>query len=573
MSTAQESSAPPEGGIILRRKKMRGGLGRTLLTAFLLLAIGPLSLVSLYAINRSSLENGRQQEELMLLQAQSIRHQIVIASQQLELSLLASNDENDTSTRWLFTTDGEIVEFTSEQPLPSWLDSEHFLTEWQVGGLPLALWVAAPLPSTNDNNKTVWQAQLLPLDSLLIRASSPSLRGARVYIQQDARVIPLLSDTPPLPQALIEELTEKQTDGIIYPSSEQQRLAILFSRTSLEDGLSLLLMLPSEDMQTGGENGAGNLAAALVAAALLAALGTTIAAAFITRRITRPLYDLTQAAVKIAQATKLKQRVQIRQDNELGILALAFNTMTDQLHDTLETLEERVAERTEALRQANAEIAERARRLELGAEIGTKLSRYHDLEELLSEGCAVIAKSFDYQDASILFLTYRNTYLPQASASQTQIAEQMLQSGQALFAEDYRSLALPLRVADNVLGALILTHKAHFEKDEQPHLQILADAFAVAIENARASEMERAALNKLEKIEKHRTEFLGEMSHELSTSLNAIIGFSQLMLREIEGPLTDVQRTDLTYINRNGTHLLSLLDGMLEVIDNERLES
>jgi hypothetical protein len=45
------------------------------------------------------------------------------------------------------------------------------------------------------------------------------------------------------------------------------------------------------------------------------------------------------------------------------------------------------------------------------------------------------------------------------------------------------------------------------------------------------------------------------------------------MLREIEGPLTDVQRTDLTYINRNGTHLLSLLDGMLELIDNERLES
>lgn len=530
MSRAQEGSTPPEGGIILRRKKMRGGLGRTLLTAFLLLAIGPLSLVSLYAINRSSQENRRQQEELMLLQAQSIRDQIVIASQELELSLMVPKDENDTSAQWLFTTDGELIEFISEQPLPSWLDSERSLTEQQVGGLPPALWVATPLPSTFDKDKRVWQAGLLPLDSLLIRAASPSLRGATVYIQQDERVIPLLPDTSPLPQSLIEELNQKRTDHIIYPSAKQQEVATLFSRISLEDGLSLLLMLPSEAFQPYTNDGAtGNFAAALVGAALLAALGTTIAAALVTRHITRPLYELTQAAVKLAQGD-LKQRVQIRQDNELGILALAFNTMTDQLHDTLETLEERVAERTEALHQANAEIAERARRLALGAEIGTKLSRYDNLEELLSEGCDIIAKSFDYQDVSILLLTYRNSEIPRTDTTQNQIAQRILQSGQPLFAKDNRFLALPLRVADKVLGTLILTHKAQFKAHEQSYLQILADAFAVAIENARASEMERAATSKLE-------------------------------------------RTDLTYINRNRTHLLSLLDEILEVIDNERLDS
>ncbi len=45
MSTSQQA--------VLRRKKMRGGLGRTLLTAFLLLALGPLSAMSVYAINRT----------------------------------------------------------------------------------------------------------------------------------------------------------------------------------------------------------------------------------------------------------------------------------------------------------------------------------------------------------------------------------------------------------------------------------------------------------------------------------------------------------------------------------------
>lgn len=104
----------------------------------------------------------------------------------------------------------------------------------------------------------------------------------------------------------------------------------------------------------------------------------------------------------------------------------------------------------------------------------------------------------------------------------------------------------------------------------QQQLQILADTFAVAVENARALEMERAVWEKLKQLELHRTQFLGEMSHELSTALNSIIGFSRLMLKEVEAPLTDTQRSDLTYINRNGLHLLSLLDGLLEVIDHEQ---
>jgi signal transduction histidine kinase len=137
-----------------------------------------------------------------------------------------------------------------------------------------------------------------------------------------------------------------------------------------------------------------------------------------------------------------------------------------------------------------------------------------------------------------------------------------------VFSEDQRLLAVPLRIADNLLGSLVLRHGATFEQEELPPLQSLADTFAVAIENARAFDMEREALSKLERLETRRAEFLGEMSHELSTALNSIIGFSHLMLKEVEGPLTDMQRSDLTFINRNGTHLLSLLDGLLDVMDS-----
>jgi len=106
-----------------------------------------------------------------------------------------------------------------------------------------------------------------------------------------------------------------------------------------------------------------------------------------------------------------------------------------------------------------------------------------------------------------------------------------------------------------------------FTSDDERPLQMVADTFAVAIENARAAEVEHEALLKLQQLEGHRSESLGQMSHDLSTSLNTIIGYSSLLLRENSGPLNEMQRSDLSYINRNGVQLLTLLDGMLELID------
>ncbi len=57
--------------------------------------------------------------------------------------------------------------------------------------------------------------------------------------------------------------------------------------------------------------------------------------------------------------------------------------------------------------------------------------------------------------------------------------------------------------------------------------------------------------------------FLANMSHELRTPLNIIIGFSQLMQREVNMP-SDLKR-HLDAINRSGEHLLSLINGVLEV--------
>jgi PAS domain S-box-containing protein len=71
-----------------------------------------------------------------------------------------------------------------------------------------------------------------------------------------------------------------------------------------------------------------------------------------------------------------------------------------------------------------------------------------------------------------------------------------------------------------------------------------------------------------------KSEFLASMSHELRTPLNSIIGFSSVMLRGMAGRLTDEQERQLVMINESGTHLLSLINDILDLsrIEAGRLE-
>ncbi len=62
---------------------------------------------------------------------------------------------------------------------------------------------------------------------------------------------------------------------------------------------------------------------------------------------------------------------------------------------------------------------------------------------------------------------------------------------------------------------------------------------------------------------KTKSAFIAHMSHELRTPLNAIIGFSSLMARDTS--LTSAHKDNLKVINRSGEHLLTLINGVLEM--------
>ncbi|MGH2593543.1 MAG: GAF domain-containing protein [Anaerolineae bacterium] len=128
-------------------------------------------------------------------------------------------------------------------------------------------------------------------------------------------------------------------------------------------------------------------------------------------------------------------------------------------------------------------------------------------------------------------------------------------------------LIVPIKQGESLLGALNLESPRPyvFTESDQRLIEALADQAAVAIVNARAYEAERAALDRMREVDRLKTQFLANMSHELRTPLNSIIGFSRVILRGIDGPLTELQQADLTAIHNSGHHLLGLINDILDL--------
>ncbi len=73
------------------------------------------------------------------------------------------------------------------------------------------------------------------------------------------------------------------------------------------------------------------------------------------------------------------------------------------------------------------------------------------------------------------------------------------------------------------------------------------------------------SLQKLQELDRIKSEFLANMSHELKTPLNAVIGFSGLLMQERDGRVSPEVRTDLSIIHQNGRSLLGMIDSILDL--------
>ncbi len=82
-------------------------------------------------------------------------------------------------------------------------------------------------------------------------------------------------------------------------------------------------------------------------------------------------------------------------------------------------------------------------------------------------------------------------------------------------------------------------------------------------------ELERKNLE-LGEASRAKDNFLASMSHELRTPLNAVIGFTGTLLMKLPGPLTEAQERQLQIIQTSASHLLSLIN---DILDLAKIES
>jgi His Kinase A (phospho-acceptor) domain/GAF domain len=133
-------------------------------------------------------------------------------------------------------------------------------------------------------------------------------------------------------------------------------------------------------------------------------------------------------------------------------------------------------------------------------------------------------------------------------------------------------LTVPLLGTDRIVGALIVRRKApgEFPKHTVDLLQTFAAQSVLAIQNANLfAEVEEKSLQ-LQVASEHKSQFLASMSHELRTPLNAIIGLTEMIVTNAARFGTEKALEPLRRVNAAGTHLLSLIN---EVLDLSKIEA
>ena len=84
-------------------------------------------------------------------------------------------------------------------------------------------------------------------------------------------------------------------------------------------------------------------------------------------------------------------------------------------------------------------------------------------------------------------------------------------------------------------------------------------------ELVRQNELLRRQQIELEQASNLKSQFLANMSHEFRTPLNAILGYTSMLLQGIYGPLSQPQRRNLQRVDSNAHHLLAIINDILDI--------
>ena len=259
----------------------------------------------------------------------------------------------------------------------------------------------------------------------------------------------------------------------------------------------------------------------------------------------------------------------------------------------------------EALKVLNENV-ERQRKTEIALnELHGVLRGQQEMGSLASAIVHQLARYLDLQFAALFVLRNGNTYVREAAYGYPkQGGIDNFESGDGLLGQvvrdaaplkidnmpEYAQLALglgsvslsglliyPLVHDETVIAVLELGGLRPLDEGQQDWLEKASEGLSISIrlvldfeQRNRAAKELAEAKEAAESANKAKSGFLANMSHELRTPMNAILGYSEMLMEEAEDVGQDDFIPDLKKINQAGNHLLALIN---DVLDLSKIES
>jgi signal transduction histidine kinase len=396
-----------------------------------------------------------------------------------------------------------------------------------------------------------------------------------------------LSDLPQVAQLRNADSGEAGTGQ--FTSLSGERVLVAYQRIP-SIGWTVLVEQPLMEAYAPVLLSLGRIAGILLALFVLA----VVAVVRLRRRVVKPIEALRQGAGRL-ESGDLDARLHLKTGDEFEDLAEDFNRMAARLQEAHAGLEQKVAERTQALEQSLDEVKALSDTLQT---VGASLDLQNVLQTIVVHATEISGSDggviYEFDEAAQVFRfraghLLRPEFVTRLVAEPPTLIDSIIGRAAVLgepqnipdtaaaaspptntpvLAEGYRStLAIPMIRSKRVLGGIVLGRKSAggYSAKEIELLRTFANGCTIAIEHARLFYEVGQKNQALQLANQHKSQFLANMSHELRTPMNAILGFTDLMLDGIYGDLDPRLKKPVDQLQMNGQHLLRLINDVLDL--------
>ena len=540
----------------------------------------------------------------------------------LSNALIAQSETQSLLTPWLQIVDGEIAQ--SRRAID---DPKIGADERTAAASRLVRSTASNhalqrvqflITSASDRLQQISSANDADSVRVQVFRIQQSLREAREITRGlDSRLQPLLSGKLEEFRALVEGANSipelrMQELGVVAQATRNLAVNAALSK-DLTQAVDRLVSIAKRDIAKANEEAlvVQRFSSIVLIAAVALSLLSSIAIVwlYVGRSIVSRLTTLSRSMLEIAEGNPTAKVPTGGSDEiaEMGRAVEIFRKNTLERNEllieraqTADRLEKKVEERT-------AELAQSVKELHALGDVSQAVNSTIDLQTVLStiitnavqlSGADAgtifvfdeasqefqVHASYGMDDALVGAVKDRHIRLGETMVSQAALQRKPMQLADAQ--HDNSSLVLdviqragfralltvPLLGTDRIVGALVVRRKQPGEFPQRiiDLLQTFGAQSVLAIQNARLFHELEDKSRELEVASKHKSQFLASMSHELRTPLNAIIGLTEMMVTNAARFGTEKAQEPLQRVNRAGTHLLGLIN---QVLDLSKIEA